>query len=489
MMDASEKQNAQQRPAGAGPQERADPEELNRLRYLASNMSNRWASIRTALGYVSVLVDETFTVKNVRNATALLGCSQTGVHVAELFGTDSARRYFEAIEQTIKKLEELPEAFKYRKWKRVYTSGHSGAEGFTSWNEFPSGTWEKGHDQARTILNTGSTDQGRAASSRPPLDEYFLVSPFELVGPSDDFRVSYRARAGGRAGDLSLVVGNTPVTDDAGHKLLVRPEENGYCFAFGSYDNRSTELQRCVMPARTPAARKLITPGRDHACLAERIGGVLRFEVDGEEVYRVVDALPLMGGGQGYVSFYTCAADSRFRDLEVWTRPTCIDLELASRIEGLRRVTLETNGPARYVEAHYLERISFVFKDVTEVIEERQRLEVQRHHAAKMEAFLNLAVATAHEMSQPLTVILGQVEFIISHTPEDASEELRFGLSDLQQSTHRLTAIVNKLRNVKDYVTVPYVGETRMVDLDASSGTCDDSGTGRRCEGLGGVNV
>lgn len=78
-----------------------------------------------------------------------------------------------------------------------------------------------------------------------------------------------------------------------------------------------------------------------------------------------------------------------------------------------------------------------------------------------------LAGATAHELNQPLTSVLGYAELAkrkLSNFPE-----VQHILDVILSETERIAAIVRKLGGLTRYETKSYVGEQRIVDLDRSS--------------------
>jgi signal transduction histidine kinase len=258
-----------------------------------------------------------------------------------------------------------------------------------------------------------------------------------------------------------------PGTRDVG---ATRPDRHGYCFAFGAMDNYVTELQRCGEAIiESPSAR--IVPGHDYHCIAERLGGLLRFWIDGAVAYSTVDCLPLMALGQGCVALYSCATQQVFRDLRVWTRPTCIPPDTLRLMDALKRTILRVPvEPPRFVEIHYLRNFFFLFKEVTEVVEQQIKLETQQRESDKMEALLHLANAAAHEMNQPLTLLMGYMDLILQRADERKPVPIdQEELAALKEATNRMTAIVEKIGAIRRYRTKPYMGDHEILDIEASS--------------------
>ena len=77
------------------------------------------------------------------------------------------------------------------------------------------------------------------------------------------------------------------------------------------------------------------------------------------------------------------------------------------------------------------------------------------------------AGAAAHEINQPLTVIFGMTDMWLMKMAEDDPEFKR--VVSVQKSAERIRDIVKKMMEVEHFVTKPYVGDSVIVDLEASS--------------------
>lgn len=111
-----------------------------------------------------------------------------------------------------------------------------------------------------------------------------------------------------------------------------------------------------------------------------------------------------------------------------------------------------------------------IFSDLRErlrmeeaVLKAQRQLELSERQAAIVE----LAGAAAHELNQPLTTIMGSAELAQRKVPKDspAMGSLRMILSEAE----RMAEIVRKLGQITKYETKPYVGASKIVDLDAAS--------------------
>jgi PAS domain S-box-containing protein len=106
----------------------------------------------------------------------------------------------------------------------------------------------------------------------------------------------------------------------------------------------------------------------------------------------------------------------------------------------------------------------------------RDRLRIERKLSQAQEKLVvtekqamiaELAGATAHELNQPLTSVLGYAE--LAKRKLSTSSEAQHILDVILSETERIAAIVRKLGGITRYETKSYVGEQRIVDLDRSS--------------------
>ncbi len=79
-----------------------------------------------------------------------------------------------------------------------------------------------------------------------------------------------------------------------------------------------------------------------------------------------------------------------------------------------------------------------------------------------------LAGAAAHELNQPLTSVLGYAE-IIRRRAKEGQPHLR-EMEALAAEAERMAEIVRKIGTITKYETMAYVGESKILDLDRSSG-------------------
>jgi len=106
----------------------------------------------------------------------------------------------------------------------------------------------------------------------------------------------------------------------------------------------------------------------------------------------------------------------------------------------------------------------------------RERLQIERKLSQAQEKLLKteqqamiaeLAGATAHELNQPLTSVLGYTELAKRKLKKE--EDINRILDIILSETERMADIVRKIGRITKYETKSYVGEQRIVDIDRSS--------------------
>ena len=100
----------------------------------------------------------------------------------------------------------------------------------------------------------------------------------------------------------------------------------------------------------------------------------------------------------------------------------------------------------------------------------RERLAIEQRLAEteKMALLAEVAGTTAHELNQPLQSVMGYAELLKRRIPADDPNQR--AATTIIQEVERMAAIVRRLGQITRYETKPYVGTTRIIDLEASAG-------------------
>ena len=119
-----------------------------------------------------------------------------------------------------------------------------------------------------------------------------------------------------------------------------------------------------------------------------------------------------------------------------------------------------------------------IFTDLRERVRVEQQLAQAQEKLAtseKQALVAELAGATAHELNQPLTSVMGYAELLLRRLPEES--QIRRGAEVIHREAERMAEIVRKIGKLTRYETKSYVGEQRILDLDRGSSD-DGSGVG-----------
>lgn len=87
--------------------------------------------------------------------------------------------------------------------------------------------------------------------------------------------------------------------------------------------------------------------------------------------------------------------------------------------------------------------------------------------AEKLEGVIQMAGAVAHELSQPLTAIMGLADLVLMKT--DASDPNYQRLEQLLREALRLSELTKKIGRIMKYETREYLGNTKIVDIHRAS--------------------
>lgn len=82
----------------------------------------------------------------------------------------------------------------------------------------------------------------------------------------------------------------------------------------------------------------------------------------------------------------------------------------------------------------------------------------------RLKTLLQIAGATAHELGQPLTVLLGNIELMGLY--KDNPEKLACGMAKVREAGNRISSIIRKIQSIRQVETKPYLKDISIIDLD-----------------------
>ena len=96
-----------------------------------------------------------------------------------------------------------------------------------------------------------------------------------------------------------------------------------------------------------------------------------------------------------------------------------------------------------------------------------RRLQAQLLEAERWRVLLETAGAVAHEMSQPLTAVMGNLELLLQRLPE--TSPYRATVHRIHENGDRAVALLRKLQRIDSYELKEYPGTAGILDIDRSS--------------------
>ena len=130
--------------------------------------------------------------------------------------------------------------------------------------------------------------------------------------------------------------------------------------------------------------------------------------------------------------------------------------------------------------AHAIERSDYqrmLLEKNAALVEAQEEIKRQQETIIEMEKYHllgQLAVSINHEINNPLTTILGNVELLLMMNPE-MSEMMRKKLDVINTEAQRIAKTVEKLKDAKKVVVGDYIekSDEKMIDIDLSSKSAD----------------
>ncbi len=113
-----------------------------------------------------------------------------------------------------------------------------------------------------------------------------------------------------------------------------------------------------------------------------------------------------------------------------------------------------------------------IFTDLREKLRVEERLAQAQHKlemSEKQALIAELAGTTAHELNQPLTSVINYAQLLVRKLDPDSSEH--HYATVIEREGDRMAEIVRKIGKITRYETKSYVGDTKILDLDAAAGS------------------
>lgn len=212
-------------------------------------------------------------------------------------------------------------------------------------------------------------------------------------------------------------------------------------------------MKKAVFQASTPEIRTIIDKISDGMVILDK-DGIVRFVNAAAEFFIGRKTDKILGS---HIEF------------EINTdQPIEVDLE---NIDGepitveVRMVEIEWEGAKAYFAS---------FRDITDrkKMEEELRSTYQQVldqqkaliEEERLKVVLQMAGATVHELSQPLTALLGNLDILKSSMND--SEEFNLSLKEIKKAGESIADIIQKIQSVRHYESKPYYEHISIVNID-----------------------
>jgi two-component system cell cycle response regulator len=130
------------------------------------------------------------------------------------------------------------------------------------------------------------------------------------------------------------------------------------------------------------------------------------------------------------------------------------DYLIKGQVDGNLLVRSIRHAIERHAVREELKRANLKILEQQKSVIEEERLKV----------LLQMAGATAHELNQPLSILLGFIGLIKTGNP-DPDRRARY-LREIETAGNRMAKIVSQIQNIRHYEVKPYAGDARIIDID-----------------------
>jgi len=100
-------------------------------------------------------------------------------------------------------------------------------------------------------------------------------------------------------------------------------------------------------------------------------------------------------------------------------------------------------------------------KKANQKILEQQKSVIEEE---RLKVLFQIAGATAHELNQPLTTLLGNIDLI--RMKKEVPEDIAGYFERIEKSGENIDAIIKKIQNIRYYEIKPYYGSTSIINID-----------------------
>ena len=232
--------------------------------------------------------------------------------------------------------------------------------------------------------------------------------------------------------------------------------------------HRAIDYARDALKLRLSEARfrKLIETMTDTVVIVDTEGMVQFINPAGERLFRTTSAefqgqsfgFPVMGDGSAEIELFGWKKEPVIAEMRV---AETIWEEQPAWILSIRDITMNkkmTMSLEKFTKD--LEQTVKQLESANKSILENQKSLLEEE---RLKVLLQMAGATAHELNQPLTVLLVNIELL--QTLRENPEKQRVYVKEIEAAGKKIAEIVKKVQDIRKYESKPYVAGGSIIDL------------------------
>lgn len=127
-------------------------------------------------------------------------------------------------------------------------------------------------------------------------------------------------------------------------------------------------------------------------------------------------------------------------------------------------------GASDYIikSGHYHELLPSIVHRTLDLQRHKMELEDQKIRNIRLCAVLETAVTVNHEINSPLVAVIGYAE-LLNQYPDGIEPKLHEYVQGILEGSRRIEVVTRRLSQVMQPATKTYLGDVRMLDLDAAT--------------------
>ncbi|THB72848.1 MAG: diguanylate cyclase [Desulfobacteraceae bacterium] len=129
--------------------------------------------------------------------------------------------------------------------------------------------------------------------------------------------------------------------------------------------------------------------------------------------------------------------------------------DLSNRIMEYRNMQKKAES-----ELEHRKAVEAELRTANEEIIEQQKEAIEEE---RLKVLLQMAGATAHELNQPLMILLGNIELL--EMCKDDPEKFKAHISNINEAGKRISSIIKKIQRVKSVIKKPYTQGRQIIDI------------------------